>query len=209
MSDAPHHSIVAIYDQHSQAEQAVIVLQKAGFDMTTISIMGRHIEPEEHVVGFETPEERIVQASGGGMLWGGLWGMLFSTLCVMVPGVGPFLMVGPVVGLFLGTISGAAIGGAASLISSSLSEIGLSKESVVKYELALKEGKYLLLINGPAALIERGRELLGTTQASLLTAHSPQTDEARAESAAEALAIASVSSRVEPSDSVIPLVTRV
>ena len=43
---------VAVYDSHTQAEDAVHKLAKADFDMKTISILGKDYHSEEHVVGY-------------------------------------------------------------------------------------------------------------------------------------------------------------
>jgi len=43
---------VAVYDIHTRAEAAVMALQRAGFDMKKISIIGRDYQAGEHVVGF-------------------------------------------------------------------------------------------------------------------------------------------------------------
>ena len=49
---------VAVYDNHGQAETAVKDLAKAGFDMKTISILGRDYHTEEHVVGYLNAGDR-------------------------------------------------------------------------------------------------------------------------------------------------------
>lgn len=49
---------VAIYDQHTRAEAGVKALQRAGFDMKKISIIGKDYETEEHVVGFLNAGDR-------------------------------------------------------------------------------------------------------------------------------------------------------
>jgi len=49
---------VAVYDIHTQAEAAVKALQRAGFDMKKISIIGRDYHTEEHVVGFLNAGDR-------------------------------------------------------------------------------------------------------------------------------------------------------
>lgn len=49
---------VAVYDLHTQAEAAVKALQRAGFDMKKISIIGRDYHTEEHVVGFLNAGDR-------------------------------------------------------------------------------------------------------------------------------------------------------
>jgi len=49
---------VAVYDTHARAESAVKALQRAGFDMKKLSIIGRHYHTEEHVVGFLNAGDR-------------------------------------------------------------------------------------------------------------------------------------------------------
>ena len=49
---------VAVYDSHEQAEAAVRELAKAGFDMKTISIVGKDYHSEEHVVGYFNAGDR-------------------------------------------------------------------------------------------------------------------------------------------------------
>jgi predicted nucleic acid-binding protein len=45
------NSVVAIYQTHAQAEEAVKELQKSGFDMKKMSIVGKDYHTDEHVVG--------------------------------------------------------------------------------------------------------------------------------------------------------------
>ena len=52
MTTAPaESSIVAIYDTHTQAEEAIRVLQQAGLDMKRLSIVGKDFHTEEHSPG--------------------------------------------------------------------------------------------------------------------------------------------------------------
>ena len=46
------NSVVAIYETHSQAEEAVKELQRAGFDMKKMSIVGKYNHTDEHVGGY-------------------------------------------------------------------------------------------------------------------------------------------------------------
>ena len=45
-------AVVATFDTHLQAEQGVKELQKSGFDMKKLSIIGRGYHSEEHPLGF-------------------------------------------------------------------------------------------------------------------------------------------------------------
>ena len=42
------HSIVAMFTAHSDAEEAINNLQKAGYDMRKLSIIGKDYHTEEH-----------------------------------------------------------------------------------------------------------------------------------------------------------------
>ena len=53
------NSVVAIYDTHEQAEQAVKCLQEAGIDMKTLSIAAKDQHTDEHVVGYYNTGERM------------------------------------------------------------------------------------------------------------------------------------------------------
>jgi hypothetical protein len=80
-------------------------------------------------------------------------------------------VMGPAVALISGAIEGAALGGAAGALAAALEGIGLPRDSVVKYQLEVKAGRFLVLVHGPAGVIERARHLLGTTDATQVTAH--------------------------------------
>ena len=59
------NSVVAIFESHTQAEDAVRELQKSGFDMKKLSIVGKDYHTDEHVVGYYTTGDRM-------MYWGKL-----------------------------------------------------------------------------------------------------------------------------------------
>jgi len=102
---------------------------------------------------------------------GSLWGMLFGSAFFFIPAIGPLVVMGPLVSWIVGGLEGAVVGGAAGALGGALTSIGIPKDSVVKYELAVKGGKYLVLARGSADMIEHARAVLGTTGASDLTAH--------------------------------------
>ena len=45
-------SVVAVYHSHSQAEEAVKELQRAGIDMRTLSIVAKDYHTDDQVVGY-------------------------------------------------------------------------------------------------------------------------------------------------------------
>src|SRR5271154_5539347 len=93
-----NNSVVAIYPSHPAAEAAVKELQQSGFDMKKLSIVGRDYHTDENVVGYYNTGERVKYWGKLGAFWGGFWGLLFGSAFFIIPGVGPLLMAGPIVG---------------------------------------------------------------------------------------------------------------
>jgi uncharacterized membrane protein len=85
---------VAIYNTHTEAEAAVKTLQKAGFDMKKLSIVGKDYHSEQHVVGYYNTADRMKAWGKMGAFWGGIWGLLFRAAFFVIPGIGP-LVLGP------------------------------------------------------------------------------------------------------------------
>jgi uncharacterized membrane protein len=165
------HSVVAIYGSHAGAEVAIKTLQRAGLDMKQLSIVGKGLHTEEHALGFYTSGDRMRFWAGRGAFWGSLWGMLFGNALFFLPAIGPVVVMGPLVAWIVGALEGAALGGATGALAAALASIGLPEDSVVKYELEVKAGRFLVLVHGAAGLIERARNLLGTTDATQVRAH--------------------------------------
>jgi hypothetical protein len=173
MTQAPQEqAIVAIYDAHAGAELAVRALQAAGLDMKRLSIIGQDFQTEEHAVGFYTTGDRIMVWGGRGAFWGSLWGMLLGGAFFFLPGVGPLVVMGPLAAALIGALEGAAVGGATAALAAAFAGIGLPEDTVVKYELEVKAGKFLVLARGTDEMITHARVVLGTTGALVISEHA-------------------------------------
>ena len=169
---AQEHTVVAIYDSHVDAEAALRELQKAGLDMQRLSIIGKDFHTEEHALGFYTSGDRMKFWGTRGAFWGSLWGLLFGGAFFFIPVFGPLVVMGPLVGWIVGALEGAAFGGAAGVFAAALASIGIPKDSIVKYELDVKAGKFLVLARGTPEMITHAHVGRGTSGASLLAAHA-------------------------------------
>jgi hypothetical protein len=107
-----------------------------------------------------------------GALWGGLWGLLFGAAFFWVPGVGPLLVAGPLAAWIVGALEGAVVVGGLSAIGAGLFSIGIPKDSILKYETAIKTDKYLLVAHGTAAEAAKAKDILGATAPSELNQHT-------------------------------------
>ncbi len=165
------NSVVAIYDTHSQAEEAVKNLQKSGFDMKKLSIVGKDYHPEEHVIGYYNTGDRMKFWGKLGAFWGGIFGLFLGAGFFLIPGVGPILAAGPLVSMIIGALEGAVVVGGLDAIGAGLYSIGIPKDSILKYESALKADKFILLAHGTAAEVAKARDIMQTTQPTELAVH--------------------------------------
>jgi uncharacterized membrane protein len=165
------NSVVAIYDTHEQAEKAVKELQEAGVDMMSLSIAGKDTHTDEHVVGYYNAGDRMKHWGKIGAFWGGFWGLLFGSGLFLIPGVGPILVAGPLVAWIVAGLEGAAVVGGVSALGAGLVSIGIPKDSVLKYEVALKTDKYLLIVHGTKGAVANAKNIIAGTEHSSYTVH--------------------------------------
>ena len=159
-----NNSVVAIYPTHTAAEAAIKELQQSGFDMKKLSIVGRDHHTDEHVVGYYNTGDRMKYWGKLGAFWGGFWGLLFGAGFFWVPGVGQVLAAGPLVGWIVAALEGAAVVGGLSAIGAGLYSLGIPKDSILRYETALKTGKFVLIAHGPMADTTHAKEILNRTE---------------------------------------------
>ncbi len=163
--------VVAVYGSHAQAEEAIKELQKDGFDMKKLSIVGKDIQTEEHVVGYYTTGDRMKYWGKLGAFWGGFWGLLFGSAFFWVPGVGQLLVAGPLVMYIIAGLEGAVVMGGLSAFGAGLYSIGIPKQSIIQYETEVKNDKLLLVAHGTSDEVARAKELLDQTGSSSTTVH--------------------------------------
>jgi uncharacterized membrane protein len=160
------NSVAAIYDTHEQAEHAVKELQESGVNMKSLSIVGRDTHTEEHVVGYYTAGDRMKYWGGVGAFWGGFWGLLFGSGLFFIPGLGPILAAGPIVAWIVAGLEGAVAVGGVSAIGAGLVSIGIPKDSVLKYDVALKTDKYVLVVHGTPEEVEKAKYIVAGSEHS-------------------------------------------
>jgi hypothetical protein len=166
------NAVIAIYESHSQAEEALKELQRSGFDMKKLSIVGKDYHTEENVVGYYNAGDRMKRWGKSGAFWGGMWGLLFGSAFFAIPGIGPVLVAGPLVAWIVGALDGAVVVGGLSAIGAGLYSIGVPKDSIVQYESAIKSDKFLLLAHGTADEVERAKAIMRTARPVEVAVHA-------------------------------------
>ncbi len=160
---AKNNSVVAVYRTHAEADQAVKELQRDGVDMRNLSIVGKGYHTDEQAVGYYNTGDRLKYWGKVGAFWGGFWGLLFGSAFFMIPGLGPILAAGPVVAWIVAGLEGAVEVGALGALGAGLYSIGIPKDSIVKYEAALKTDQFLLIVHGTAEEVTKAKKIITET----------------------------------------------
>ena len=168
------NSCVAIYNTHTEAEEAVKELQKSGFDMAKLSIVGKDYHTEENVVGYYNAGDRMRTWGKFGAFWGAIWGILFGSAFFWVPGIGPLVIGGPLVSVIVGALEGAVAVGGLSALGAGLFSIGIPKDSIVKYETAIKSDKFMVVAHGQMDDVQKARAILEATGTADITVHQEE-----------------------------------
>ena len=155
-----NNSVVAIYNDHKYAEEGIKELQKSGFNMKKLSIVGKDYHTEENVVGYYNTGDRMATWGKFGAFWGWIWGLLFGSAFLFIPGVGAVMIGGPILTWIIGALESAVVVGGLSALGAGLVSFGIPKDSVLRYETALKAEKFMLIVHGTPEEVEKAKKII-------------------------------------------------
>jgi hypothetical protein len=98
--------------------------------------------------------------------------MLFGSAFFAIPGIGPVLVAGPLVAWIIGALEGAAVFGGLSAVGAGLYGMGIPKDSVIQYEMALKTDSFLLMVHGTASEVAKAKAIIDGTNAINVGLHA-------------------------------------
>jgi|ERR1039457_78907 uncharacterized membrane protein len=166
-----HNAVVGIFNTHTEAETSIKELQRAGFDMKKLSIVGKDYHTEEHIVGYYNAGDRMKVWGKMGAYWGGFWGLLFGSALFVIPGIGPLFVFGPLAGWIFGALEGAVVIGGLSALAAAFYSIGIPQDSIMTYDTALKSDKLLVIAHGTADEVAQAKSILETAGAEQTNVH--------------------------------------
>jgi uncharacterized membrane protein len=154
------HTVVATYRNMSEAQKVLTDLVNAGFDRDDISLVASDVEGRYQNLANRTDvvDEDVTAGEGAliGGLEGGLLGFALGLGALAIPGIGPVLAFGPLVGALIGAGTGAVTGGlAASLIDS-----GIAETDANTYAEAVRRGYVLLSVQTPDERVNEAKTLM-------------------------------------------------
>ena len=165
-------AVVAVFADHRAAEAAVKRLTAGGFEMKSLSVVGKGYHTEEQVVGFYNTGDRVKFWGTRGAFWGGLWGLFFGGLFMTIPVIGHIIVLGYLAAIAVSAIESAVVVGGLSALGAALYSIGVPKDSVIQYEAAVKADGFLVMAHGSAEEMARAKAILGTANPSRLAMHT-------------------------------------
>src|ERR1700683_3172035 len=152
-------AVFGIYKTIMQAEQSVDRLLAAGFSNDDISVLlpdNQGSKDFAHEKNTKAPEGTTTGVTAGGGS-GGTLGVLAGIGALAIPGVGPFIAAGPIIGALAGLGVGGAVGG----LIGALVGMGIPEYEAKRYEGHIKAGGVLLSVHCDTSdEITRAKDLL-------------------------------------------------
>jgi hypothetical protein len=157
-------AVFGLYRRRSQVEEAVDILRQEGFRNTDISVLFPVNEGTKDFAAEKNTKapEGATTGAGSGAVIGGVLGWLAGIGTLAIPGVGPLIAAGPIMGL----LAGVGVGGAVGTILGALIGMGIPEYEAKRYEGRIKEGGILLSVHCDSSdWVKRAKELLKQTGA--------------------------------------------
>ncbi len=173
-----------IFPSVARAEQAVDALIAAGFRSDDVSVLAPDQQATHQLAtekNTKAPEGTTTGATAGGAI-GGTLGLLAGIGALAIPGLGPFIAAGPIMGALAGLGAGAATGG----LIGALVGMGIPEYEAKRYEGRVKEGGVLVSVHcddsdwvGRAkdVLTQTGAEDVSSAGEKAVSSHGVATDE--------------------------------
>ena len=167
-------AVFGLYPSVEKAELAVDELVGANFSNADVSVLladNKSTKDFAHEKQTKAPEGTTTGAAAGGTI-GGTLGLLAGIGALAIPGVGPFIAAGPI----MGALAGVGVGGAVGGLVGALVGLGIPEYEAKRYEGRLKEGGVLLSVHcDTSEEIARAKDILKRTGANDIASAGEET----------------------------------
>lgn len=155
-------AVFGIYQTRSHVENAVDTLLQAGYRNEDISVLMPENNGTKDFAAEKNTKapEGATAGAGTGVVVGGTLGLLAGIGALAIPGLGPFIAAGPIMGALAGAGTGGVVGGAIG----ALVGMGIPEFEAKRYEGMVREGKILLSVHcDDSDWVKRAKEILERT----------------------------------------------
>jgi len=158
-------TLVALYHDFQDAQNAVDALVRGGVDRNKISLVANNTAGEysDYVNSDYDSEDAVTSGEGAafGAASGGIIGALAGLGALAIPGIGPVIAAGPLIaaltGGAVGAVAGSATGG---LVAGLVKTHHMDAEDAQLYAEGVRRGETLLTVQVEDAEVSRTRDLL-------------------------------------------------
>jgi hypothetical protein len=164
-------AVFGIYSNRATAETAVNQFLKSGFSNDDVSVLMSDIKSTKDFAAEKETKapEGTAAGAGVGAVVGGALGLLAGIGALAIPGVGPLIAAGPIMGALAGVGAGGAVGG----LVGALVGMGIPEYEAKRYEGRVKEGGILVSVHcDTSEEISRAKDLLKATGADDIASSS-------------------------------------
>src|SRR5271163_1881387 len=134
-----------IYTNEATANTAVNQLLAAGFSNDDVSVLMSDVKGTKDFAAeknTKAPEGTAAGVGVGGVI-GGALGLLAGIGALAIPGIGPLIAAGPI----MGALAGLGVGGAVGGLIGALVGMGIPEYEAKRYEGRIKDGGVLLSVH--------------------------------------------------------------
>lgn len=146
---------IALFNSHEEAVHALGELKNKGIDLKKVSLVGK-AEIVDDKIHVKSNKALIAAPTIAGTVIGSTIGLLTGIGLFAIPGLGVLFGAGAIVGALAGFDLGLVAGG----VTTMLVELGIGEEDHVKYEEHIKEGGFLMVIDGSEADIAKAEQVI-------------------------------------------------
>jgi hypothetical protein len=162
-------AVFGIYPHRASFEYAFGVLKNEGFRDTDVSVLLQENSGTKDLVTQKATKapEGAATGAGSGAVVGGAIGWLAGTGALAIPGLGPFLVAGPIIA----TLAGIGVGGTVGGLSGALIGLGMPEYEAKRCQGRIEKGGILLSVHCDSTnWVNKAKFLLRSTGAEDVSA---------------------------------------
>ncbi len=142
------------YETQQKAEEAIGKLEGKGFDMKLVSLVLADFSNCTTITGYYTIESKITKMGSTG----GFSGMANQSAFFMIPGIGPLLITGAFVSVFLAALNDNPTKSFPKILNSALLAQGIALDETQEHGNAIIGGKFILVVQAARTTLRQTAE---------------------------------------------------
>jgi hypothetical protein len=156
--------LVAIYRGHLDVLKALDELARSHVDLRQVSVVGTDFHTRENVYGYYSTGGRLEAWGSFGAFWSSVCAALSGSGFFFIPGLGPLVLAGPVVGWLVAALGKGVLVDGLSSLGAALVEKGVPPKAMHHYEVAVRDNEFLLVTSGPLPEVTKAGSVAESTR---------------------------------------------